>query len=580
MATITQIYPHVNVSTRALLRRYVEPTDTGATTLFAPFYSKQGPANEIIKIYNLSQFIDKYGEPDLTYQGRTILNIYNWLTAGGAVYAMRLVSPNATIAEKKFTAGITDDIDYITITAKYAGAFYNDISIHLVGVTTSLTKYLNAEILLDGKIIQTVYKLTEDNISDVLSTTEYIGSFEFGTFEDEKTFDDLVTLIGTSGISIQLAGGEDDEKFSFEDSLGRFLGVKPTTTLATSTAPVAELLEYSFRVTSFDSIRWAKGDTITATSGIKTIVGTITEFTITDANPDTYYDITVDTVSTANIDDNVTSWVLSLTTLNSEHIYTNYVMNKLAIPFDVILDAGYPETIKEGLKDLANDRDDAFLFLDMYDFSTDPSILRGTLTDIVVEKINQALYTQRYLINEVISGKNIWVTPGYFLASLLPYNDAIYGLQWPTAGLTRGILSGVKDIDENPNADRKTFFFSKKINYSEKDSRGVRLMSQRTGEANDTALQFINNVRTLNRITRDLEWLGKEYLFEFNDLTTLLNMQNALKRYITGWIQNRTLAYGEVEVSKNPYSDERVDVKLNIKFTGTIEIISIEITIE
>ena len=55
MATITKIYPHVNVSTKALLRRYVEPTESGVTTLFAPFYSKKGPSNEIVKIYNLSQ---------------------------------------------------------------------------------------------------------------------------------------------------------------------------------------------------------------------------------------------------------------------------------------------------------------------------------------------------------------------------------------------------------------------------------------------------------------------------------------------------------------------------------------------
>lgn len=582
MATITKIYPHVNVSTKALLRRYVEPTESGATTLFAPFYSKKGPSNEIVKIYNLSQFTEVYGEPDFSTQGRTILNIVNWLTAGGAVYAMRLVSPDAERAKAEITNAVEDVIDKLTITSKYPGAFYNDLSIRLVGVSTTSTKYLNAEISLGSNIVQTVYKLTADNISDVLSSTEYISSFEFGDYGVEKTFDDLVDLIIESdGIIGEFEDGSDG-LFSFEECLERFLGKISTgrnTVAESDTAIDSPGTSVTFTLNT-PAVNWAIGDEITCSSpGGKEIIGTLKTKAI-NAGSEEQLDVTLDVISHTGEILNTESWTLELSNVRSSELYSNFIMNKLAVPFDVILDAGYSEDVKDGLKDLATDRDDVFLFLDMYDFSSHPSITRGELVDITVDNVNHALYAQRYLINEVISGKNIWVTTGYFLASLLPYNDSTYGLQWPTAGLTRGVLSGVKDIDENPNSDRKTDLFNAKINYSEKDSRGVRLMSQRTGEQEDTALQFINNVRTLNRMVRDLELLGREYLFEFNDATTLLNMENALKRYVTSWIQNRTLSLGDVQVSKNPYSDERVDVKLNIKFTGTIEIISIDITIE
>ena len=57
-----------------------------------------------------------------------------------------------------------------------------------------------------------------------------------------------------------------------------------------------------------------------------------------------------------------------------------------------------------------------------------------------------------------------------------------------------------------------------------KDSRGYKFMSQLTGEPENTALRFINNVRVANKMVRDLENLGREYLFEFNDATTLSNM--------------------------------------------------------
>ena len=105
-------------------------------------------------------------------------------------------------------------------------------------------------------------------------------------------------------------------------------------------------------------------------------------------------------------------------------------------------------------------------------------------------------------------------------------------------------------------------------------------MSQLTGEAENTSLRFINNVRVTNKIVRELEELGRRYLFEFNDTITLTNMRNALNRYVTEWIQNRTLSLANVIVEKAPYSDERVNVNLTIKFVGIIDVISIDITIE
>jgi hypothetical protein len=40
------------------------------------------------------------------------------------------------------------------------------------------------------------------------------------------------------------------------------------------------------------------------------------------------------------------------------------------------------------------------------------------------------------------------------------------------------------------------------------------------------------------------------------------------------------LSYALVEVSRNPYNDEAVDIRLNIKFNRTIELISVDITID
>jgi hypothetical protein len=46
------------------------------------------------------------------------------------------------------------------------------------------------------------------------------------------------------------------------------------------------------------------------------------------------------------------------------------------------------------------------------------------------------------------------------------------------------------------------------------------------------------------------------------------------------WVANRTLDYAVVDVRQNEYSSEKVDIFLTVRFNSTIEIISVDITIE
>lgn len=127
-------------------------------------------------------------------------------------------------------------------------------------------------------------------------------------------------------------------------------------------------------------------------------------------------------------------------------------------------------------------------------------------------------------------------------------------------------------------------WFGEEVNYVQKTSRECSFMSQRTYEAASnesfTALSFLNNVRVLHKIRRDLERIAREYLFQFNDAMTIANMNEVLNKYIATWIANRTLSSASVVAAKNKYSDEAVDVSLTMRFTGTIEVISVDIVVE
>jgi hypothetical protein len=573
---INKIYPHVNVTTTALLRGAAEAIDTGATTLFVPFLAKKGLANKAQKILNLGQFVAEYGEPDYAYQGRSILNAYNWLSAGGSVYAFRLVGSDAVTA----TGSLGSSPNQIILTAKHAGSYYADISVNFrATVYSSSTDYLDVTILANGNRVAQYFKRSADNLVSTLEASEFFSSVALSGTYTFATLHAAAEAAGTAGLTIDLDGGT-DSTMGFDtlvkQTFDLFTGSNATTGASLNTA---------------GSLGVASGVSITSTSGLRNGV------TVRLSNGNNYVQGTVSNLAATSFTITVTgkggtgsftSWsavteISHLTVLEfGNTLGYESIGNKLEFPIDLILDAGFSEITKNAISSFTaestGDRSDISVIFDQVDFFTDSTF--GAAAEITTASFNHAVYAQKLVVNDVLAGKDIYVSPTYFLASLIPVNDRIYGIQWPTAGLNRGVLTGVKSIDLNPSEEQKQAYFEDAVNYIEKDSRGYKFMSQRTKEDDETALRFLNNVRVVNRMSRDLENLGRDYLFEFNDSATLTNLRNALNRYVNEWIQNRTLSLGTVEVEKNATSDERVDVTLNIRFTGTIEVISIDIVIE
>jgi hypothetical protein len=366
-----------------------------------------------------------------------------------------------------------------------------------------------------------------------------------------------------------------DGTFTFEQSLQRFLGSVSDGELIITTGFEPTGNEFTFAGLSESELaplNWSAGDIVKISNGTNdydVTISTITNDSLT---------VITDDDNPFNITDD--DYTITFVTSSENYISIAKVLeSKLELPIDVIMDPGYSLTAKELLKTFSTTRDDIFYIFSSIDFSESEI---GTLREFYdyINKINQAFYTQKLSVEDVISGKNLWVAPTYFLAKLIPNNDRVYGMQWPTAGLSRGVLTGVQGINLNPTSDEKTSFYQNRINYIEKDSRGYKFMSQLTGEPENTALRFINNARVTNKMIRDLENIGREYLFEFNDSTTLSNMRAALNRYVTEWVQNRTLSFADVIIEPDEFLEEKVNVTLTIRFTGTIEIISIDITIE
>lgn len=275
------------------------------------------------------------------------------------------------------------------------------------------------------------------------------------------------------------------------------------------------------------------------------------------------------------------------------------IEDKLSIKCDFMLDAGYSQQIKSKIIDLLikedeinRVRDDIIFITDKYKLyhntNVIPEKVEGHLTaikgqDDAYEMRLLAAYEQ-YLTTEDIysttSGREVYVTPTYFLAGLIPYNERTHGVFYPHAGKRRGVINDALSLSENPLPDRKDEWYADRYNYIERDTTAIQFMSQSTFQQEDTALRFLNNSRSLNVISRNVERIGRTYLHEMNTVTSLNNLNAAITTYMNDWVQNRALSKCEVIVYADEYDDTLVHIILNIRFAGTIEIISVEINID
>lgn len=527
-------YPRVTISTTAKVRSRGSASVEDTTVLFVPLITKKGPTT-VTPVHSLSEFINIFGDLDYEHSGQTALNVYNWLAAGGTIYVKRLVNE----AEGKALFATSTHIG-----AKYFGDYYNDLNVVISGSTITVQRKVNATKI---EVLEKIYKVTDSTVESCIAGSEYI---EILDGFNPKDFVDLgYNLVETT----------------------------------------------------------ANGETTTVRSGAKETTLQI---------------ITKSTPAYTSLDDTVTIQVTSGGTTQNATVYLleNYwnnlaakdLGNPLETPIDLIIDAGYPQAIKVAMANFICNgsvkgaktnpvRPDIFGIFDAMCYKTETTTggflkftnnklkpLEEVEAPVGIEDFtgtNIGIYDQYFTVEDAtFTDQNIFVGPTYFLSRLLPYNDINYGLQWATAGLRRGVLVDALAVNENPDADKKNTNFLNRINYVEKSTREYAFMSQRTHDGSTdeeyTSLSFINNARVLEKMKKQLERLGREYLFEFNDSVTLSQLASVLNKYVTEWISNRTLSYGLVEVSRNPYNDEAVDIRLNIKFNRTIELISVDITID
>lgn len=551
MALNNYLYPRVNISTTALSHSSVAPLAEDTTVLFAPVITPMGPDKKVTPVHSLSEFVSIFGNLNYETNGQMAMVVYNWLNNGGTVYAYRMAGMSNT--QKKGIIKLYDgrgsgdrnpyngELSTEAGESKYYGEYYNGIYATLTFISmskTAIESITNKEISFNLEIVK------QDLPSKKLITVEKFYRLNLDNY--------MTRLTGSEYLSLNSEKESDITKYI----KAKYEMYKNSNFKTDKTFKLCQILNAS--------------DII---NGIQPVDTDLLEsfWNSTDAG---------------------------LTEEAKRRNASEVLGNTLETPIDILFDAGYPTKIKIAMaKFIANGAENADSavrtnlvgIFDSYvlkkKLEVPEYIDLSSLEGFPTTSTNIAVYDQYFTIaDNMFTDQNIYVTPTYFLSKLLIHNDLTYGIQFATAGLRRGVIENYISLNKNPIPDEKDDLFRSRINYAEKSSRECAFMSQRTFDGSSefeyTALSFLNNSRVLEKMKKDLERIGRTYLFEFNDSTTLAQMSNVLNRYVTTWISNRTLASGVVTVAKNEYSDEAVDITLTIRFNGTIEVISVDITIE
>lgn len=254
------------------------------------------------------------------------------------------------------------------------------------------------------------------------------------------------------------------------------------------------------------------------------------------------------------------------------------VLNKDLYEFDHIIDANYPDAVKNAIITLARDeRQDFFYWADTRIQNTVQDCLDWK-TAFTNSTYFMSIISQSQTWYDEYTSKNIEMTSTYLIADMLNRHINAYGVYYPMAGSRRGVVGGFLTMDWYPNEEQKESLYKNKINYIEKDINTIRIGAQNTNSPTGP-LGSINNMLVVLKVKRKVEKIAKQYQFEFNTSETRQSMNAEINEYLSEWVSNGacTVCTGSVYASDYDITQKIVRVDIEMQFTGVIERIIINI---
>lgn len=262
----------------------------------------------------------------------------------------------------------------------------------------------------------------------------------------------------------------------------------------------------------------------------------------------------------------VTDYIIALNTFNNKEDIT------INIVIDTLGDPDYGNAIIQLCDRDLGGRGDCYGILHV------PFTVEQT-TNFVNDTVNYRKYTLKtssswaglyfghVLIKDTYNGRDIFIPPSGFVASVFSFTADQFEPWFAAAGWQRGVLP-VKDVFRRLTLGQRDVFYDNQINAIRfKPGRGIAVWGQRTLQAFASALDRANVRWVLIVIENAIEAYLDENTFEFNDFITRAILQATCFNYLGGIKIRRGLYDFDVVCDASNNSNEDIDNnKLNLDY--------------
>lgn len=595
MATLTYSHPHIltNIFDNSQVNKEAT-TAVEIPALFQPYFGERGPSGKVVEYNSAAEFVKIAGNPNFKKYGQSGYNILNWLRNGGKVYALRLTAPDSTYAN----VGLNVRTKAVETTNE-AGEVVKSVDIKLESI-----KLPNLMNISDEHILNEITNLApaDDGYTDHVLFVSYAeGTGAYGNniafrLTSEVTYNKTYDF-KCYAVSIIESDNSGSNKVLTGPAVISFYPEALTNGGSSLSLPMV-FQSYFDGVSCFyndEAYDQLIDDIMTATDNVYDIPENI-DFIFGDEH------CTVDRTGAASMfsaagiffeDGSNGSVSDRFTEKETKKVYdkllqgvfsgSDYpeIFDKKQYPIDVILDANFDLTIKNSINDFVNQRGDCIAVLDTGECQSPEETIVWRQNNIVYEDYFTSLWSQALKLYDTFTASDIVVTPTYFLASKIPSTDSQYGIHYPFVGPNRGVITGYKSLNWTPNEQQKENLYDNDINYIEKNYRNTRFMGQLTTLNRKTALSDINHVRCLLKITREVEEIMDNYIFELANADTFASINAELASALAEWVTKGacTVCQGTCTQTALEAENKTAHVTVEIVFVDVIEKIIIDINV-
>ncbi len=246
-----------------------------------------------------------------------------------------------------------------------------------------------------------------------------------------------------------------------------------------------------------------------------------------------------------------------------------------------VFDCGYTSNVKSAISTLVQTRRDCVAIMDNGDNTSSNAALTTRNNTHTMNNYFCALYEPYNKVYDSFTSQDVFFSPVYHLAYLLPRNDNVSEVWYAIAGFGRAAIDTIKDLRYNARLSQRDQMYLKQLNPIVKFNPGYAVWGQLTTQAKVSAMQDLNIVRLVLYCKRALEQYCRFFIFEQNDAITWSQVSGDISEFLDDIRTRRGLYNYDLDVSATEYEKKTKTFHVNVTLepTRTVEKIALNFSI-